>query len=264
MGRFTCNIQGIRTRDRSQSWASIFFFVKNYWNLIEKWEKLKELLVPLHIGEGIFKILKSLIENLLYEVHYLRKYIEEDYLFKVGLFVHVGRSLATMLKKSNNVQEISTQTSEVAPKPSLNNDNTPSLSKKKKKVDKTLAIVTISKSYKDSSPSKLHIPKDILTHQYIKCRRADELSIIQDHVQQAHDHIYDVEVKDLERQCIEEGFIRWSLKGVHLVQRKTGVEVEMLTHSQASDDSLSALGDDGIEIDLKIFFFYEDEDAKIM
>ncbi|KAH0454363.1 hypothetical protein IEQ34_016287 [Dendrobium chrysotoxum] len=58
-----------------------------------------------------------------------------------------------------------------------------------------------------------------------------------DHVQEARDHIYEVEVKALEQQCIDKGFIRGFSKGVHLVQRKVGVEVTGLTPSQASDDS---------------------------
>ncbi|KAH0450866.1 hypothetical protein IEQ34_021558 [Dendrobium chrysotoxum] len=82
MGRFTCDIQS----HRSKSWDSEFFFVKNNWNLIKKWGKLKELPVLLHIGEedilGDLKILD--VKNLLYEICYLSKYIEDDYLFKVG------------------------------------------------------------------------------------------------------------------------------------------------------------------------------------
>ncbi|KAL0909439.1 hypothetical protein M5K25_020311 [Dendrobium thyrsiflorum] len=46
------------------------------------------------------------VENLLYAVCYLDKYVEEHYLFKVGMSIHAGRSHATILKKSNKVQEI--------------------------------------------------------------------------------------------------------------------------------------------------------------
>ncbi|KAH0470279.1 hypothetical protein IEQ34_000002 [Dendrobium chrysotoxum] len=63
---------------------------------------------------------------------------------------------------------------------------------------------------------------------------------------EARDHIYDIEVKALEQQCIEDGFIRDFLKGVRLMQRKTGVQVEGVTPSQASDDFPS--GSDGDEI----------------
>ncbi|KAH0464013.1 hypothetical protein IEQ34_006799 [Dendrobium chrysotoxum] len=43
-------------------------------------------------------------------------------------------------------------------------------------------------------------------------------TIIQDNIQEACDHIYDVEVKALEHQCIDEGFVWGFLKGVRLVQ----------------------------------------------
>ncbi|KAH0453065.1 hypothetical protein IEQ34_017389 [Dendrobium chrysotoxum] len=74
--------------------------------------------------------------------------------------------------------------------------------------------------------------------------------IIQDHVQEARDHIYEVEVKALEQQCLDEGFIRGFLKGVHLVQRKAGVEVEGLTPSHASDDF--PLDSDGYEVESEL------------
>ncbi|KAH0451176.1 hypothetical protein IEQ34_018475 [Dendrobium chrysotoxum] len=54
---------------------------------------------------------------------------------------------------------------------------------------------------------------------------------------EARDHINDVEVKVLEQQCIDQGFIQGFWKGVRLVQCKTGVKVEGLVPRQASDDS---------------------------
>ncbi|KAH0470825.1 hypothetical protein IEQ34_000548 [Dendrobium chrysotoxum] len=75
-------------------------------------------------------------------------------------------------------------------------------------------------------------------------------TIIQDHVQEVRDHIYDIKVKALEQQCIENGFIRGFLKGVRLIQRKTGVQVEGVTPSQASDDFPS--GSDGNEIESEL------------
>ncbi|KAH0453757.1 hypothetical protein IEQ34_018081 [Dendrobium chrysotoxum] len=69
--------------------------------------------------------------------------------------------------------------------------------------------------------------------------------IIEDHVQEAHNHIYDVEVKALEAECIEDGFIRGFMKGVRAVQRKTGVEIKGLTPSQTSGDpSLDSIGEE--------------------
>ncbi|KAH0457412.1 hypothetical protein IEQ34_012727 [Dendrobium chrysotoxum] len=73
---------------------------------------------------------------------------------------------------------------------------------------------------------------------YLKFKKSDAFKmIIHDQIQETRDHIYDVEVKALELACMEEGFIRGFLKGVRLVQLKTGAEIEGLTPSQASYDS---------------------------
>ncbi|KAH0450557.1 hypothetical protein IEQ34_021249 [Dendrobium chrysotoxum] len=49
----------IHTRDPSKGWINNFFYVQNDWGLQEKWGKLKELPVPLHIGaEDLLRILK--------------------------------------------------------------------------------------------------------------------------------------------------------------------------------------------------------------
>ncbi|PKU67110.1 hypothetical protein MA16_Dca008899 [Dendrobium catenatum] len=61
-----------------------------------------------------------------------------------------------------------------------------------------------------------------------------KLSCSTDQIQEARDHIYDVEVKSLELECMEEGFIRCFLEGVRLVQRKTRVEIKELTPSHTS------------------------------
>ncbi|KAH0464334.1 hypothetical protein IEQ34_007120 [Dendrobium chrysotoxum] len=86
----------IRTRDPSKGWINNFFYVQNDWGLQEKWGKLKELLVPLHIGaEDLLRILKLPdLDALHYEVRYLSRYIDEEYLFKVGLSTQAGRSHA--------------------------------------------------------------------------------------------------------------------------------------------------------------------------
>ncbi|KAH0450075.1 hypothetical protein IEQ34_020767 [Dendrobium chrysotoxum] len=84
--------------------------------------------------------------------------------------------------------------------------------------------------------------------------------IFQNHVQEARDHIYEVEVKALEQQCLDEGFIRGFLKGVRLVQRKTGVEVEGLTPNQASDDFPLDSNGDEIESELQKAFSLEVDD----
>ncbi|KAH0453710.1 hypothetical protein IEQ34_018034 [Dendrobium chrysotoxum] len=87
--------------------------------------------------------------------------------------------------------------------------------------------------------------------------------IIQDHVQEARDHIYEVEMKALEQQCLDDGFIRGFLKGVWLMQRKTGVEVEGLTHSQASDDFPPGSDGDKIESELQKAFALEADDEVV-
>ncbi|KAH0451417.1 hypothetical protein IEQ34_018716 [Dendrobium chrysotoxum] len=64
MGRLFSDAQGrisfrskwldIRTRDPSKDWISNFFYEQNDWGLQEKWGKLKELPVPLHIWSRRF------------------------------------------------------------------------------------------------------------------------------------------------------------------------------------------------------------------
>ncbi|KAH0468310.1 hypothetical protein IEQ34_003343 [Dendrobium chrysotoxum] len=66
----------------------------NDWGLQEKWGKLTELPIPLHIkAEDLLRILKIPdLDALHYEVCYLSRYIDEEYLFKVGLSTQAGRS----------------------------------------------------------------------------------------------------------------------------------------------------------------------------
>ncbi|KAH0449140.1 hypothetical protein IEQ34_022940 [Dendrobium chrysotoxum] len=367
MGRLIGDTQGrisfrskwldIRTQDPSKSWISDFFYVKNDWNLLEKWGKMRELPIPIHLGaEELLKILKfSDIDTLHYEVRYLSRYIDEEYLFKVGLSTQAGRSHAQMLKKSVKVSEAAVQSSKIPPKRPGSEDNVQTV--KKKRVEEVLAVTS-----KDPliSPSKSHIPEDVLKHQCVGCRHTEELSaqmtkalndwndefvkikylqgeykkkhdgklkemqvveqllaecrtelanmmtsasiqnqkidclhielvdaqttmnqqmkdqeilvaenkrlqsmlseretqqppsiiiddfkksaafkiIVEDHIQEARNHIYDVEVKALEADCMEEGFIRGFMKGVRAVQRKTVAEIDGLTPSQASDSNV--------------------------
>ncbi|KAH0465914.1 hypothetical protein IEQ34_006017 [Dendrobium chrysotoxum] len=238
MGRLIGDTQGrisfrskwldIRTRDPSKSWISDFFYVKNDWNLLEKWGKMRELPIPLHLGaEELLKILKfSDIDTLHYEVRYLSRYIDEEYLFKVGLSTQAGRSHAQMLKKSVKVSEAAVQSSKIPPKRPGSEDNVQTV--KKKRVEEKSAAFKI---------------------------------IVEDHIQEARNHIYDVEVKALEADCMEEGFIRGFMKGVRAVQRKTGAEIDGLTPSQASGDPSSDSGGEEIESELqKAFSLEEDED----
>ncbi|KAH0470977.1 hypothetical protein IEQ34_000700 [Dendrobium chrysotoxum] len=359
MGRLFSDAQGrisfrskwldIRTRDPSKGWISNFFYVQNDWGLQEKWGKLKELPVPLHIGaEDLLRILKLPdLDALHYEVRYLSRYIDEEYLFKVGLSTQVGRSHAQMLKKSARVSEVV---------PQKNHSQRPGSEEglqasRKKRADEVLTVV--SKGPR-ASPSKSYIPEDVLNHQCIGRRRAKELYsdfklemtktlndwnkefvkvkylqgeykkkydskvkemkvvedqlegcrtelankitsvssqnermdrlhielveaqatikqqekaqqvleiIIEDHIQEARSHIYDVEVKALEAECTEDGFIRGFMKGVRTVHRKTGAEIEGLTPSQASGDASSDSSGEELESELqRAFTLEEDED----
>ncbi|KAH0455739.1 hypothetical protein IEQ34_015771 [Dendrobium chrysotoxum] len=367
----------IRTRDPSKGWISNFFY-----GLQEKWGKLKELPVPLHIGaEDLLRILKLPdLDALHYEVRYLSRYVDEEYLFKVGLSTQAGRSHAQMLKKSARVPEVV---------PQKNHSKRPGSEEglqasRKKRADEVLTVV--SKGPR-ASPSKSYIPEDVLNHQCIGRRRAEELYsdfklemtktlndwnkefvkvkylqgeykkkydskvkemkvvedqlegcrtelankitsvssqnermdrlhielveaqatikqqekaqqvleaenerlqsvlsekeaqqlpsavieefkksyafkiIIEDHIQEARSHIYDVEVKALEAECAEDGFIRGFMKGVRTVHRKTGAEIEGLTPSQASSDASSDSGGEELESELqRAFALEEDED----
>ncbi|KAH0459547.1 hypothetical protein IEQ34_012361 [Dendrobium chrysotoxum] len=314
MGRLFSDAQGrisfrskwldIRTRDPSKGWISNFFY--------EKWGKLKELPVPLHIGaEDLLRILKLPdLDALHYEVRYLSRYVDEEYLFKVGLSTQAGRSHAQILKKSARVPEVV---------PQKNHSKRPGSEEglqasRKKRADEVLTVV--SKGPR-ASPSKSYIPEDVLNHQCIGRRRAEELYsdfklemtktlndwnkefvkvkylqgeykkkydskvkemksvlsekeaqqlpsgvieefkesyafkiIIEDHIQEARSHIYDVEVKALEAECAEDGFIRGFMKGVRTVYRKTGAEIEGLTPSQASSDASSDSGGEELESEL--------------
>ncbi|KAH0469485.1 hypothetical protein IEQ34_001043 [Dendrobium chrysotoxum] len=87
--------------------------------------------------------------------------------------------------------------------------------------------------------------------------------IIQDHVQEARDHIYEVEVKALEQQYLDDGFIWGFLKGVRLMQRKTGVEIEGLTPSQALDDFPLDFDGNEIESELQKAFALEADDEVV-
>ncbi|KAH0436139.1 hypothetical protein IEQ34_026459 [Dendrobium chrysotoxum] len=159
----------IRTRDPSKGWISNFFYVQNDWG------KLKELPVSLHIGaEDLLRILKLLdLDVLHYEVRYLSICIDEEYLFKVGLSTQAGRSHAQMLKKSARVPEVVPQKNHSKRPGSEEGLQAP----RKKKADEVLTVVSKGPRV---SPSKLYIPEDVLNHQCIGRRRAEELEYISD------------------------------------------------------------------------------------
>ncbi|KAL0916077.1 hypothetical protein M5K25_013559 [Dendrobium thyrsiflorum] len=88
-------------------------------------------------------------------------------------------------------------------------------------------------------------------------------TIIQDHVQEAREHIYDVEVKALEQQCMDEGFTRDFLNRVRLVQCKAGVKIDGLITSQAFEDPSSDLDGAEIESGLRKAFSSDDESVDV-
>ncbi|KAH0461681.1 hypothetical protein IEQ34_009256 [Dendrobium chrysotoxum] len=78
--------------------------------------------------------------------------------------------------------------------------------------------------------------------------------------EKTRNYIYDMEVKALEADYMEEGFIRDFMKGVRAVKRKTGAEIEGLTPSQASSDPSSDSGGEELESELQKAFSLEEED----
>ncbi|KAH0466426.1 hypothetical protein IEQ34_003664 [Dendrobium chrysotoxum] len=103
-----------------------------------------------------------------------------------------------------------------------------------------------------------------IDEEYLFKKSAAFKIIVEDHIQEARNHIYDVEVKALEADCMEEGFIRGFMKGVRAVQRKTGTEIDGLTPSQASGDPSSDSGGEEIESELQKAFSLEEDDIDIL
>ncbi|KAH0449395.1 hypothetical protein IEQ34_020087 [Dendrobium chrysotoxum] len=271
MGRLFSDAQGrisfrskwldIRTRDPSKGWISNFFYVQNDWGLQEKWGKLKELPVPLHIGaEDLLTILKLPdLDALLYEVHYLSRYVDEEYLFKVGLSTQAGRSHAQMLKKSARVPEVV---------PQKTHSKRPGSEEELVEAQATIKQQEKAQQVLEAENERLHSVLSEKEAQQLPSAVIEEFKksyafkiIIEDHIQEARNHIYDVEVKAFEAECAEDGFIRGFMKGVRTVHRKTGAEIEGLTPSQASGDASSDSGGEELESELqRAFALEEDED----
>ncbi|KAH0458180.1 hypothetical protein IEQ34_013495 [Dendrobium chrysotoxum] len=251
----------IRTRDPSKGWISNFFYVQNDWGLQEKWGKLKELPVPLHIGaEDLLRILKLHdLDALHYEVRYLSRYVDEEYLFKVGLSTQAGRSHAQMLKKSARVPEVV---------PQKNHSKRPGSEEELVEAQATIKQQEKAQQVLEADNERLQSVLSEKEAQQLPSAVIEEFKksyafkiIIEDHIQEARSHIYDVEVKALEAECVEDGFIRGFMKGVRTVHRKTGAEIEGLTPSQASSDASSDSGGEELESELqRAFALEEDED----
>ncbi|KAH0466697.1 hypothetical protein IEQ34_003935 [Dendrobium chrysotoxum] len=234
---------------------------KNDWGLQEKWGKLKELPVPLHIeAEDLLRILKLPdLDALHYEVRYLSRYVDEEYLFKVGLSTQAGRSHAQMLKKSARVPEVVPQKNH-SKRPGSEEElvEAQATIKKQEKAQQVLEAenerLQSVLSEKEAQQSPSAVIEEFKKSYALKI-------IIEDHIQEARSHIYDVEVKALEAECAEDGFIRGFMKGVRTVHRKTGAEIEGLTPSQASGDASSDSGGEELESKLqRAFALEEDED----
>ncbi|KAH0454665.1 hypothetical protein IEQ34_016589 [Dendrobium chrysotoxum] len=271
MGRLFSDAQGrisfrskwldIRTRDPSKGWISNFFYVQNDWGLQEKWGKLKELPVPLHIGaEDLLRILKLPdLDALHYEVRYLSRYVDEEYLFKVGLSTQAGRSHAQMLKKYARVLEVVPQKNH-SKRPGSEEElvEAQATIKQQEKVQQVLEAENERLQSVLFEKEAQQLPSAVIEE--FKKSYAFKI-IIEDHIQEARSHIYDVEVKALEAECAEDGFIRGFMKGVRTVHRKTGAEIEGLTPSQASGDASSDSGGEELESELqRAFALEEDED----
>ncbi|KAH0459862.1 hypothetical protein IEQ34_010525 [Dendrobium chrysotoxum] len=175
MGRLTSDMQGriyapgILRRAGPVS----TFFVRYDWGLLEKWGKMRDLRAPLHVREeDIMRLLKVPdVEHLLYEVCYLNKYIEEEFLFKVGLSFHPGRSDARMLKPTSKVPEPPVPVPKAASKRQVGGEDPQVLLKKKFEG----AAVNTCKVAPVSSPVKIRVHGDILNHQCVGRRKADDL-----------------------------------------------------------------------------------------
>ncbi|KAL0903449.1 hypothetical protein M5K25_027830 [Dendrobium thyrsiflorum] len=129
-----------------------------------------------------------------------------------------------------------------------------------------LANMITSTSLHNQQMDRLHIDlvdAQTTINQQMKDQQVleDENKRLQNHVQEARNHIYDVEVKALEAEFMEEGFIKGFMKGVRAVHRKTGANIQGLSPSQASGDPPSDSGGEEVESELqKIFALEEDED----
>ncbi|KAH0460797.1 hypothetical protein IEQ34_008760 [Dendrobium chrysotoxum] len=271
MGRLFSDVHGrisfrskwldIRTRDPSKGWIINFFYVQNDWGLLEKWGKLKELPVPLHIGaEDLLRILKLPdLDALYYEVRYLSRYIDDEYLFKVGLSTQAGRSHAQMLKKSARVPKVVPQKNH-SKRPGREEElvEAQATIKQQEKTQQVLEAENERLQSVLSEKEAQQLPSSVIEE--FKKSYAFKI-IIEDHIQEARSHIYDMEVKALEAECAEDGFIRGFMKGVRTVHYKTGAEIEGLTPSQASGDASSDSGGEELESELqRAFALEEDED----
>ncbi|KAH0465699.1 hypothetical protein IEQ34_005802 [Dendrobium chrysotoxum] len=235
------------TRDHSKNWSSSFFFVKNDWG------RLKELPNFPHLGEE--EILKTLnfsdTKSLQEELCRISQYVMEEKLFKVGLSIQAGRSHAVRLKKSKKAQETKTN---------QKNEVLKALTAEKN----TIEIVNKELQYRLLEKEEAILDADART-EAISLEAVEKFKKssayrreIQNHVQETYNKLFDAEARNLERQCLEEGFaLGW-------FSAKTGVTIEGLSPSQASEDPSADLDDDDVESELRKVLSSDDEDVEIM
>ncbi|KAH0466745.1 hypothetical protein IEQ34_003983 [Dendrobium chrysotoxum] len=163
------------------------------------------------------------VDTLHYEVCYLSRYVDEEFLFKVRLFTHAGRSHAHMLRKSAKAPEVVIQPSKAPPK-WPGNEGDPHASKKKRVEEILIVTSKVIEDENNRLQSLLSEKEAISQSEQSPSRVIEEFKkfvafkmIIHDQIQEARDHIYDVAVKALELEYMEEVFIRGFLKGVRLV-----------------------------------------------
>ncbi|KAH0468004.1 hypothetical protein IEQ34_003037 [Dendrobium chrysotoxum] len=206
---------------------------------------MRDLPDLLHVREeDIMRLLKVPdVEHLLYEVHYLNKYIEEEFLFKVGLSFHPGRSDARMLKPTSKVPEPPTPVPKAASKRQvdLEREQATIIQLREDQMASGEKVAVLEAENKKSQT--LIAEKEAALTSFESLRVIEDFKksiafkiIIQEHVQEARDHIY---------------------------ERKTKVEVEGLTPSQASDDFPPGSDGDKIESELQKAFALEADDEVV-
>ncbi|KAH0463186.1 hypothetical protein IEQ34_007768 [Dendrobium chrysotoxum] len=285
----------MHTWNPMNSWANAFFFVKKDWGLLEKWGKMRDLPALLHVREeDIMRILKVPdVEHLLYE-------FKVGLSFNAGR--SAARMLKPTSKvpkppalapKLSQRMELEVKLTEALNKWNdkfvkvkyLQGEYKQKYDHKTREVDLEEAQATITQLRRDQKASVEKVAVLEAENKRSQTLIAEKVSaltgfeslrvikdfkkstafktIIQDRIQEARDHIYEIEVKALEQQCIDEGFIRGFLKGVRLTQWKTGVEIEGLTPSEALDDSPQNSDGDEIESELQKVFALEVDDEII-
>ncbi|KAH0467321.1 hypothetical protein IEQ34_004559 [Dendrobium chrysotoxum] len=220
-------------------------------------------------AKDLLRILKFPdLDALYYEVRYLSRYIDEEYLFKgeykkkydskvkemrvvedqlTGCRAELANKITSASSQNERMDRLHIELVEAQTTIKQQKKNQQILEAENKRLQRVL-----------SEKEAQQLPSTVIEE--FKKSYAFKI-IIEDHIQEARNHIYNVEVKALEAECTEDGFIRGFMKGVCIVHRKTGAEIEGLTPSQASGDASSDSGGEELESELQqAFALEEDED----